>query len=71
MQTLPCCLYLIVQPLTFGTRSEEGSSSIDIFGRHSPISLSPGDTIRRVNGHSVNLDNIDSVLAGLSNEVCA
>lgn len=29
-----------------------------------------GDTILIVNGHSVNLDNIDSVLAGLSNEVC-
>ena len=34
------------------------------------LSLSPGDAIHSVNGHSVNLENIDSVLAGLSNEVC-
>ena len=34
------------------------------------FSLHPGDTICSVNGHSINLENIDSVLAGLSNEVC-
>ena len=33
------------------------------------ISYLPGDTIQSVNGHSVNLENIDSILAGLSNEV--
>ena len=34
------------------------------------VHVSVGDTIQSVNGHSVNLDNIDSILAGLSNEVC-
>ena len=32
--------------------------------------MSIGDTIHYVNGHLVNIENIDTVLAGLSNEVC-
>ena len=32
--------------------------------------ISVGDTIQSVNGHSVSLENIDSILAGVSNEVC-
>ena len=37
---------------------------------HVCIHASLGDTIESVNGHTVSLENIDSILAGVSNEVC-
>ena len=54
-----------------GTGKREQPTLVVLIYIHlSCTSPSPGDTIRSVNGHSVTLDNIDSVLAGLSNEVC-